>query len=481
MRSAKVNDYWRSVYSQKGKYSNYLSEVSFKDCNGLNATITFKPGITVLCGLNGAGKSSIIASIKGLLGISDYSMISKNKFTGQISGKIQINKNERNITFDSTAVNEGLDLDFIKYIDCDQAVECLKFWDQSNLDELLESEEEHSFTSEQIEDVSFIVGKDYSECVSYEISDEEKPYSVVYFKVKEDKNEYDSLGMGLGEHFLFYIYYVLENIKNDSVFIIEEPESFISVLSQERLIDYFAKIIDKKRISIIISTHSPSILKRINDESIRLITRFNGDVIVNADYSCENVEKILCDSLNIAKNKTVTVFVEDYVARVFLEYLLRIELPSDYKKIEVVSVNGESEITNRLQFDDSKYVSHKFIGVYDGDMNNDAKIGEIRDKIYWPYLFLPVDECVEKEILDLFRTTDYIKAFCENLDVEYEWMASVLSKRSGEDHHDRILNICKDLDRDFKSFIHSFYPLWKNENQEKIQEFVSTLTSLIAD
>ena len=60
MKSARVNDYWKEVYSDSRRYSNYISEITFVDCNGFTGSISVKPGITVFCGLNGAGKSSII-------------------------------------------------------------------------------------------------------------------------------------------------------------------------------------------------------------------------------------------------------------------------------------------------------------------------------------------------------------------------------------------------------------------------------------
>lgn len=478
MRSARANDYWKKVYSSKERYSNYLTEMCFQDCNGLSDTIRFLPGITVLCGLNGAGKSSIIASIKGLLGIDDCSVVSKKKFDGQVSAKIKVNKEEKIIANESTAIDQGLDADLIKYIDCDQSVECLKFWEQSNLEELLESEEEHTFSKEQIEEISFIVGKDYSACMSYELSDEEKTYTTVFFKVKEGAAEYDSLGMGLGEHFLFYIYYTLENIKNDSLLLIEEPESFVSILSQKRILDHFAKVISEKRISMIVSTHSPYILTKIVDAHIRLINNYNGNIIVYHDGFNENVGSILGVD-DIAKNKDVTIFVEDYAARVCLECLLQEELPSAYKKAEIVSLDGESSITERLKFNDSSYISHKFIGIYDGDMRAERNEEKIKSTIHWPHLFLPVDECIEKEIINLLKSNENIKILCSELKIDYAWFVSILSKRNGEDHHDRIINICKDINKRVDLFISSFYKVWKHEKQEDIQKFISDISGLL--
>lgn len=82
MRDAKASDYWRHVYeySEKKLYKNYISKLIVNDCNGFTGEVEMSPGITILCGLNGVGKSSLIANIKDSLGLSDSSIVSKNKW-----------------------------------------------------------------------------------------------------------------------------------------------------------------------------------------------------------------------------------------------------------------------------------------------------------------------------------------------------------------------------------------------------------------
>lgn len=58
MRKAKETDYWDKVY--KRKYSRNLLSVELNGLNNLQE-ISFSKGITAICGLNGAGKSTIIA------------------------------------------------------------------------------------------------------------------------------------------------------------------------------------------------------------------------------------------------------------------------------------------------------------------------------------------------------------------------------------------------------------------------------------
>ncbi|MDE5620493.1 MAG: hypothetical protein K2O29_03595 [Ruminococcus sp.] len=88
----------------------------------MQRTVKLAPGITVVCGLNGVGKSSIISSIARLLGIVDDSTIRKSKFHGEIKAQISINGTVvPNVSEESTAIEHGLDSELIRYIDSDLA------------------------------------------------------------------------------------------------------------------------------------------------------------------------------------------------------------------------------------------------------------------------------------------------------------------------------------------------------------------------
>ena len=481
MRSASVDGYWKKISKQKS-YSNYIKNITFVGCNGLDGTISIEPGITVFCGLNGVGKSSIIASIKELLGFTDDSVVSKNKFHGKVSATIQINKTDFEISDKSTAFDQGLDQNLVKYIDSDQAMNCLKFWDQSNLDELFEGEEENEFSSKQIDELSFLIGKTYSRCSSYELSDEEVYYKPVFFNVSVGEISYNSVSMGVGEHFIFYLYYTLENIPEDSIVIIEEPETFISVLSQIHLIQYVLKVISQKRISVIISTHSPHIARNIRHDNIRSIVKIEDYFRIHKPSATEEIPAFLGVEYNKIVScdcKTATIFVEDYAARIFLECILKTELPYIYKKVDIVSVNGEAEITNRLSFNDKEYMSHKFIGIYDGDMKEKFEKDKIIEKIYWQHLFLPLEECIEKEMIHFLRDGDKMLSLCSQLNISPDFGLSIFSKYIGEDHHDWFLNVSRDLSKTNIEFMEAFYHIWKQSNNDNIRAFTESLQTAV--
>lgn len=472
MRSAEVKKYWKELYSSR-KYSTYLESLVLTNCMGFTGTILLNKGITVFCGLNGVGKSTIISCIKQSLGLIDNSIVTGDKAQGDIRAVLSHKGNSIEIDPKNSAIKQGFDEGKFVYIDSNQSLELLKQWvEQRNLSEYLEQFEINDMSSDQINEISWLVGKDYNECKTIE-TDEEHGYKSVFFQVTLKEQSYSTLDMGLGEHFLMYIYYILCNIENDAVLIIEEPETFISVLSQQRLIDYLAMISSKKRISIIITTHSPHIISMIKYDNIRIVGNVFGKMIIKTPENALEAKEHL--GIAYDYNKIATIFVEDYVARIFLEDILDEDAPYLRNITDIVSVEGCEGITNRLSFDDSQYMSHKLIGVYDGDIKDKLETSKIK----WPYLFLPIDECVEIELYNFLRCDTNARKICDQISIAYETLNLSLSKRVGEDHHDWFLDMCKDVKVLPNAFLKAFYGIWKQANSEAINGFISQINGII--
>ena len=476
MRSAEANKYWRDLYSSS-KYSTYLESLELKDCMGYTGNITFHKGITIFCGLNGVGKSTIISCIKQALGVVDNSIITNEKGQGVNHAILVHNGCSKSITPNSSALDQGLEEHKIVYIDSNQSIELLKFWsEQKNLNEYLDQFEANNLSSNQLEEVSWLIGKDYAECKMIE-TDEESNYVSVYFEVLQRERYYTSVDMGLGEHLLMYMYYVLSNIENNSILIIEEPESFISVISQLKLMDYLAEISSKKRISIIMTTHSPYILSMIKDESIHIVGNVFGKMIIDSEDSVEEAKGHL-GNINCYQNaKQATVFVEDYTARIFLETMLNEDAAYLKNIIDIVSVEGCEGISNRLSYNDCQYMSHRLIGVYDDDMKDKLDV----ERIKWPYLFMPIKDCVEKELLRFIEIETNIDAICNNTRINKRRLLLSLSKRAGEDYHDWFIDMCNDIEIAPNNFIRIFYNIWKINNYEIIESFINELYRFVND
>ena len=478
MRSASASHYWKKVYTQK--YSSYLHSLTLSDCLGFTGKITFSKGITAFCGLNGVGKSTLVDSIKHVLGLNDNSIITNNKSQGLLEAEVYIDDELITVANGKTAVEAGFDPSRLVYIDSSQSIDLLKYWsEQTNLDEYFEQYEYSTFSENQLNELSSIVGRNYTRCKIIEVDDGDNDWTFrrLYFKVETSEASYESTGMGLGEHLLFYTYYLLSVSEKNSIIILEEPESYISVLSQRRLMDSLAMLIAEKRCSVIITTHSPFILKEINNSNIRIVSNVYGNMIIH--LPTKEIEADLHLGLDdiLVQNKVATIFVEDYVARLFLCVILKEEIPDLLDMIDIISVDGESTITSILNNQYFKYMTHKFIGIYDGDMRNNDTIRKIENS----YFFLPVQTSVENEIMQFLINRDNAELMINQLNVCQSFFYTVYSKHSGEDLHDWFLNICKELKIDKVDFLNSFYIAWKNYNDGIINEFVDSIYNCLSE
>lgn len=115
-----------------------------------------------------------------------------------------------------------------------------------------------------------------------------------FFQVKIDGIEYDTRSMGSGEHFLLYLFWCIKSADKDTLLIIEEPETYISIFSQIHF------------------------LRNIKNENIRIVSRMGNNVSIIMPDNDITVEGIL----GISPNCLGTLFVEDRVAADFLTVIL---------------------------------------------------------------------------------------------------------------------------------------------------------------
>lgn len=469
MRSAKVGDYWKNV--QRRNYEFYIENVTLNGVGGFQK-LDLSNGIFAICGLNGAGKSTIISSLKDILGLKINTQDLK-KLNGEIV-EAQIVNRGSSIVSRNTESERFLtvsELDTMYYIDYKLAVDTLEFLDQENLDELLEQYDSNIFDSEMLQEIQYIVGKKYDNVTLIEI--DEGDQTIPYFRVKVDTLEYNSLSMGIGEHFLFYVYWIFSKIKTSGIVLIEEPETFISVISQSRLMNFIAKKVSEVGLNVIITTHSPHIIKNIRKENICIVSRFSNNVTVTRP----TVDRESLVSLGLEIPKRGCIFVEDFVGELFLKAVISRNFIHILREFNIERLKGESEITTRLQFPFSNHFTYKIIGVYDGDMKEKLS-SAVRSKLNWKFSFLPTTVAVEEEFEKCIRE-NYLQ-LCEALNVTEDDMIRTLSIIDGEDHHDWLIDFALLLGKDIVVLFEAIFDIWmeRDENEVQLNQFIAELKEL---
>jgi predicted ATPase len=468
MRTAKAKDHWNTVYKRNYEYS--IEKILLNGVGGIN-NIELNKGIFALCGLNGAGKSTIISCLKDVLGIE----VNKRDLIKINGGTVEayIRNQQDSTVFQNTHTKRFRDNCEVEnnlyYVDYEQPLDILTFFEQDNLGEFLEQYEAKFFTREEIEELNYLVGKQYSSIELIEV--ENGDLSLPFFRVTDGLLNYDSLSMGIGEHFLFYLYWVLEKINGSGIVLIEEPETFISITSQSHLMNHIAKKTSLKGLNLVIATHSPHIIKKIKRENICIISRYQNRVSIQRPA----IEQESLITLGMELPQKGCIFVEDLLAEYFLKTIFSKKASFISYEYGIEKVNGESEITELLSFPTKQNFKYKLIGVYDGDMK--LKESQLKSVVNWDFLFLPVEIEIEKEFRQALD--ENLEAFCSTLGIHVDTAVRLLSRINGEEHHDWFIELSKALGKDYSVIIDVLFNFWESqgENKRKVEIFVEDITA----
>ncbi len=466
MRNAKAEDYWRKL--KKKRLKSFIKEINLGGYNGIN-NIEMSQGIYCLCGLNGVGKSTIIAAMKDVIGLKvskqDRIKIGNNSFSGKIfvKSKEYFCENEEGKRLcDQVLLEEN-----IIYLDFAQAINVLSFYyDQENLEELIEQSDENEFVNE-IAEINYLVGRDYEKVSVMEFEDIEKLGTIPFFKVVGDGCTYDTRKMGMGEHFLLYMYWALYRAPKSSIIIIEEPESFVGIKSQTNFMNILARICLEKECSFVLTTHSPYILERIENENISIIGRASKLIGISRPKDAMTAEVILGSESRVAG----TIFVEDTMAKEFLHILLEEECSAWARKYLIESLGSSGEMKKYLSLKRSCNIKYIFIGAFDADQKDEIDY----TKINWPVIFLPVRKDVESEIRHFLSVPDNVKLLAQNIGKTIDEVVIALSTVTGEDHHDWIIDLTRTLSVDMVNFVRIIYMSWRADNRTEIDKFLDEL------
>lgn len=468
MRTAKVRDYWNTAY--KRSYGDNFVEI---DLNGLNELhrIQIANGITAICGLNGAGKSTIISAIKAMIGLPLSRQDCQRLQKSAVSGTASMQRKE--ITCSSKEgerlIDIGWNMDRVVYIDCAANTSVQDYMiGQANLDELLVQYEEYSLEPNEIEMLSYLVGKQYKSCEIWELVDVEgEDVTLPYFRVSIDGETYDSRSMGNGEHFLLFLFWCINRSEKDTLLLIEEPETYISIKSQIAFSNYLGMQMAQKGIKVILTTHSPYILNNIKNENVRIVSRVgNNTTIITPD------ENLPAESvLGLSGEYVGTFFVEDRVAFDLLAVILEDKAPYLLKKYTIdIAEGGETAISDRLHFPKSEKIRYDFVGVYDGDMRTRLNT----DDLQWKWCFLPGDSATEEAFRRFSHNSDTISKLSSYLNKNEDHIITILSTIDGSDCHDWFEEFRKRLSVDGRTLVAAFYQVAMKDD-ETIDQFITEL------
>lgn len=467
MRGARSQDYWRRA--RRGCSRNTLEQITFSNVIGVGTgSLIFQSSINVLCGKNGLGKSTLLKGISATLNSN-----LKSSFRGTEarvrSGRFKVSVKDREgavkvYSFSSIDNNAP-----VTYIDTSEA--CQIYLNAINAEKDLENAISQvdfgPLGSKDQTEIKRILGRDYTQIEYAELDDLIDDEVVPYFRVTRRGIVYESADMALGELSILYLCWVINREPKGTIFLLEEPENFLTPHAQRYVCDYLAFSCVSKGSWFLISTHSEHIVERVGLD--------NTQVLVEGDSSCPVVIKSprhnyeYLQHLGLSPKKKGIILVEDTSARIAVNTAFQhfgSFIKHDY---EVVKIGGTAAIDAILKNFPNKS-EFNVVGIFDG---NERERFKYDDPIL--YSFLPT-ELSPEEALRKLVVEDPPKA-SEHLRVPTAALRDSLSVVEGDEPHDWLVHLAELLGMDYPECLKGLCSHWVAAEEQEFAEILRVIDS----
>jgi energy-coupling factor transporter ATP-binding protein EcfA2 len=211
---------------------------------------------------------------------------------------------------------------------------------------------------------------------------------------------YSESSFSLGEIFTLNLLFQLQEISNNSLLVIDELEVALHPRVQINLLNYITKKAKEKNLTVLISTHSSSLIKCASN-LIYLNNENDGDISVH--YNCYPTLALQEVAVEEDMQPDYVFFVEDSSAELLLKEMIKTYFKSNPTKQQpiwkILPIGGYSEVL-RFTKKSNQYLLHRKIGQYaflDQDVEDTKmeiqKLGSKRSNS-------------QNNLLDLFKTQD---------------------------------------------------------------------------
>ncbi|WP_432853868.1 ATP-dependent nuclease [Amycolatopsis sp. CA-161197] len=402
--------------------------------------LEFAPGITVVSGGNGAGKSSTLGAIwKCLKGESGTSRrlpywLAGVEITGLHDGAAWT------ASFDAKeSTYLGQCPVSVEYIDPSAETERILtlFREDDHPDDLTEGVDPTELDAEHVELLSYVLRRHYEKIRVFEVtafSDDDEP--VPFFEVVSMGSTYGLTTMGRGELSATYLLWRLNNIEHGSIVLIEEPESHLAMYSQRALVESMIATVVSRDLTVVVSSHSPSFIRSLPSKNVVLL---NSSPIPSIRAGLDASEVAL--HLGLQPACDAVLMTEDVVAEGVLRETLKAQAPDLLNRVATRYVStGESglrRVIDELKIARDAHQDFLVLGVLDGDQRT-----ENPDKDVTFLIGNAAPDQVLRQATIRWRNgenADWAPSFVEDR-TRFEMALEALD---GYDHHDWITELAK--------------------------------------
>ncbi|OCH48967.1 ATP-dependent nuclease [Aliivibrio fischeri] len=468
MREAKIKDYWSRV-GRFQDFNNIISSISLQSAGRYSlSNIKVDSAITAICGRNGLGKTTLLKIFYKALS-KDTNFDVKNTIADEISSvNFEIKRNGKVINI---LGNDDKALPNVEYFDGSHFLhtinrECL---DSPSKNGWVNGGNKIEIPSDELSVIKLITGKKYEHFNVWEIGHIIEDTIFPYFNVTLDGHEYSNENMGQGEHKLLLLWWKMYSAKKNAFLLIEEPEAYVCPSSQKKMMDMIAYHASKKKINIIMTTHSEHILSKQKIGSINILKKKGRDKFeVIPAY---NNTRYLT-ALGLSSEYQQVLFVEDEFAKLMLELILKSFDEHSYKISLIQNLCGESNI--QMLTKHYRGASHfNYLAVYDGDQRGvNENFEPWINKVYLPS---KSNLAPEKDVIDCILSN--VETFSSKINLSSELLEEKIFDLVC-DHHDWFKELSKQIGKNAEGLKFEAIQLWIELNQTLCKYFIFELNNI---
>ncbi len=231
-----------------------------------------------------------------------------------------------------------------------------------------------TLSEDELDEIKYVLGKNYSEAklTEHNIYDRNTGFAIRY---KTKGLVYSEAYAGSGETAVVKLIHDLYYADEYSLVLLDEPETSLHPLAQKNLIDFILRQIIKKKLQVVVSTHSPDIIDGMPPESVKILYENIGTGKTGI------IENVYPENAFVHIGRTVTdkkiILTEDKLSKMIIDAVLK-EI-GDTELFEVVYYpGGASQMKQQEMTVYSKESNSKHFIVFDGDQRKSIKYNNSR-------------------------------------------------------------------------------------------------------
>jgi predicted ATPase len=292
-----------------------------------------------------------------------------------------------------------------------------------------------------------VLGQTYDEISKNEVKYYTKKGDVI--SVSKAGVRYSEAHMGFGEGRIQYLINLLETLPEQSLILIEEPETSLHPSAQHEFALYLNEVVARRKHQILLTTHSEFILQALPSESSIYLKRSGNGISGIPGLTSLEAKSLMADG----HTKALNIFVEDKFAKAVLTEILRHSDKDFLGSVGIHPIGGFNLI--RQLTEALTPLEYAVAAVLDGDKN-----GLTGGNIF----ALPGDNPPEIEIFNNANVREYISS---HFDIDLD---DFQARLHGIDHHDWFRRLAECISKDESALIWELSRVYAESLPETISD-----------